>query len=266
LASRPAAAERAAVEQLLTLAEEYGARVHVVHVATGQALPALRAARHRGVAVSAESCPHYLTFAAEDIADGATAFKCAPPIRERQERDALWAGLTAGDLDMIATDHSPAPPSLKHLETGDFLRAWGGIASLQLALPVVWTAMASRGISLERLADWMSARPAALAGLDRIKGRIAPGFDADLVICDPDSEFLVDARSLFHRHSVTPYDGMRLRGRVRMTILGGEMIFEDGRLRRAPRGRLLLRGVSADERRAAPAFTPPVDTPGPAVV
>ena len=263
LASRPPAAECEAIELVCKLAQEYGARVHIVHVATAQALPILRAARERRVAVTAESCPHYLTFAAEDIADGATAFKCAPPIRERQEREGLWAGLAAGDLDLIATDHSPAPPSLKQLESGDFLRAWGGIASLQLAVPAVWTAMASRGLSLDRLAQWLSAGPAALAGLGRVKGQIAPGFDADFVIIDPDGEFVVDAQTLFHRHAVTPYDGMRLRGRVRMTILGGEMIYEDGRLRRLPGGRLLLRTTAGVEGRGGIPVAPSVDAPAP---
>jgi allantoinase len=266
LASRPPAAECAAIELVCALAHEYGARVHIVHVATAQALPILRAARARRVAVTAESCPHYLTFAAEDIADGATAFKCAPPIREQQEREALWAGLAAADLDLIASDHSPAPPSLKQLESGDFLSAWGGIASLQLALPAVWTAMACRGLAVDRLAHWLSAAPAALAGLDRLKGRIAPGFDADFAIIDPDAEFVVDARALYHRHAVTPYDGMRLRGRVRMTILAGEMIFEDGRLRRIPGGRLLLRTTGALDGRPEADAKAAVDAPGPTVV
>jgi allantoinase len=251
LASRPASSESAAIDLVVTLAQEYGARVHIVHVATAEALPILRAARARGVAVTAETCPHYLTFAAEDIADGATAFKCAPPIRDRVEREGLWTGLVAGDLDYIASDHSPTPPALKHLETGDFVRAWGGIASLQLLLPAVWTAMASRGLTLDHLASWLAARPAALAGVDRTKGRIAAGFDADLVVWDPDAEFVVDAHALFHRHAVTPYEGARLRGRVRMTLLGGEVIYEDGRMRRVPRGRLLLRTVGADDARPA---------------
>jgi allantoinase len=262
LASRPPASECAAIELLAGLAFEYGVRLHIVHVATPQALPILRTARERGVAITAETCPHYLSFAAEEIADGATSFKCAPPIRERADRDALRAALVTGDLDLIASDHSPAPPALKHLDSGDFLRAWGGIASLQLLLPAVWTSMAPRGTTLGPLARWLSERPAALAGLDRMKGRIAEGYDADLVIWDPEGETVVDARALQHRHPVTPYDGMRLRGRVCMTILGGERIFEDGRLRRAPRGRLLLRAVSGDDRRATAA----VDTPGTAVV
>jgi allantoinase len=260
LASRPPASECAAIDLVVTLAHECGARVHVVHVATAEALPILRAARLRGVAVTAETCPHYLTFAAEDIADGATAFKCAPPIRERAEREGLWAGLVAGDLDFVASDHSPSPLALKHTDTGDFLRAWGGIASLQLTLPVLWTAMAARGLALDHVADWLAARPAALAGLDRSKGRIAAGFDADLVVWDPDGEVVVDASRLQHRQAVTPYHGARLRGRVRMTLLGGELIFEDGRMRRVPRGRLLLRTVGHDEGR------PAVDTPGTAVV
>jgi allantoinase len=260
LASRPPASESAAIDLVVTLAHQYGARVHIVHVATAQALPILRAARARGVAVTAETCPHYLTFASEDIADGATAFKCAPPIRERVEREGLWAGLVAGDLDFVASDHSPAPPALKHLDTGDFVRAWGGIASLQLLLPAVWTAMVARGLSLDQLGRWLATRPAALAGVERTKGQIAAGFDADLVVWDPDAEFVVDAHALFHRHAVTPYQGARLRGRVRMTLLGGEVIFEEGRMRRVPRGRLLLRTVGADDSR------PRAGTPGTAVL
>jgi allantoinase len=238
LDSRPDVSEQAAIEMLVRLATEYGARVHIVHLASAEALPVIRAARAAGVALSVETCPHYLTFAAEEIADGATAFKCAPPIRSRANRDRLWAALVNGDIDLVATDHSPAPPALKHLDDGDFVRAWGGVASLQLGLPIVWTGAAARGVPIERLADWLAARPARLAGLPA-KGAIAVGRDADLVVFDPDSEWTVDAKTLHHRHPVTPYDGYRLRGQVLTTILRGVTVFDRGEVATAASGKTL---------------------------
>jgi allantoinase len=189
--------------------------------------------------VTVETCPHYLTFAAEDIADGATAFKCAPPIRARDHRERLWQALARGDIDLVATDHSPAPPALKCVSDGDFVRAWGGIASLQLGLAIVWTGASARGFAIHNLGRWMAASPARLAGLDGRKGIIAPGRDADFVIWDPDQETIVDTTTLYHRHPVTPYAGMRLRGRVVTTILRGEIIFREGECTPTARGRLL---------------------------
>ncbi len=241
LESRPDASEQGAIEMLVRLATELRARVHVVHLASAEALPAIRAARTAGVALSVETCPHYLTFAAEEIADGATAFKCAPPIRSRANRERLWQALAAGEIDFVATDHSPAPPALKRLADGDFLQAWGGIASLQLGLSVVWTGAAERGIPLERVADWLATRPAALAGLSAKKGAIAVGRDADLVVWDPDAETTVDAKMLYHRHPVTPYDGRRLRGRVLTTILRGTTVFDRGDFTSLPIGTTLRR-------------------------
>jgi allantoinase len=240
LDSRPDASEQAAIEMLVRLAVEYAARIHVVHLASAAALPQIRAARAAGVALSVETCPHYLTFAAEDIGDGATAFKCAPPIRSRRNRARLWEGLIAGDIDLVATDHSPAPPALKHLDDGDFLSAWGGVASLQLGLSIVWTGAAERRIALERVAEWLAERPAKLAGLPT-KGAIAVGRDADLVVWDPDAEWVVDARTLQHRHPVTPYDGRRVRGRVLTTILRGETVFDRGAFASVPTGTTLRR-------------------------
>jgi len=238
LESRPDVSEQSAIELLVRLAHEYRARVHIVHLASAAALTAIRAARAGGVALSVETCPHYLTFAAEEIADGATAFKCAPPIRSRANRDRLWAALVTGDIDFVATDHSPAPPALKHLEDGDFVSAWGGVASLQLGLSIVWTGAAERGLPLERLADWLATRPARLAGLPA-KGAIAVGRDADLAIFDPDREWIVDAKLLHHRHPVTPYDGRRLRGQVLTTILRGETVFDRGNCASVPTGTTL---------------------------
>lgn len=237
LNSRPPESERAAIALLVRLAHEYGVRVHIVHLATGSALRDLGAARSDGIAVTIETCPHYLTFASEDIAAGRTAFKCAPPIRSRAEREALWQGLSSNQIDLIATDHSPSPPVLKHLDAGDFVRAWGGIASLQIGLSAVWTGMCERGVPMDRLAAWMAAAPARLAGLTGTKGVITVGADADLAFWDPEAESVVVASTLYHRHPVTPYDGARLRGRVVTTFLRGEVVFDDGTCRGSPRGR-----------------------------
>jgi allantoinase len=240
LSSRPPASEQAAIDFLIRLARKYGARIHVVHLASAEALPSLDAARRAGLAISVETCPHYLTFDAEHIASGATAFKCAPPIREARHREGLWAGLADGRIDLIATDHSPAPPAVKSLGAGDFVAAWGGIASLQLGLCAVWTGAESRGIALERLATWLASAPAKLAGLDDRKGAIAPGCDADFVFFDPEATTVVNPSTLFHRHPITPYAGMRLRGRIHRTMLRGEMVFDEGHFPPASAGRPLL--------------------------
>ena len=214
LASRPPAAEVEAIRLVLRLAATARCRVHIVHLATADALPELRAARDRGESVTVETCPHYLTFAAEDIADGATEFKCAPPIREREQRERLWAALMAGDIDLVASDHSPCPPSMKRRERGEWMGAWGGIASLELGLGVMWTEARRRGATLEQIVRWMAERPAALAGLAGRVGAIVPGADADLVAFDPDAAWTVDATRLRQRHPVTPYAGRRIEGRV----------------------------------------------------
>jgi allantoinase len=232
LASRPPAAETRAVAGLIEAARETGARVHVVHVSAAAVLPLLRDAVADGVRISAETCPHYLTLAAEDVPAGATEFKCCPPVREAANRDALWAGLADGTLCCVVSDHSPCTVELKRFDTGDFAAAWGGLSSLQLSLPVVWTAAAARGLSLVDVARWMAERPAALAGLDA-KGVIAPGYDADLVEFAPDEEFTVDPARLLHRNPVSAYAGRTLRGVVRTTWLRGVPV--DG----SPRGRLL---------------------------
>jgi allantoinase len=239
LDSRPPASERAAVEMLTRLAREFAARIHVVHIASADALDALIQARHDGAAMSGETCPHYLSFAAANIADGATAFKCAPPIRSSDHRERLWQALATGEIDLVATDHSPSPPALKHLEDGDFIKAWGGIASLQLGLAAVWTGTAERGMPIERLPRWLASGPATLAGLAHAKGAIAAGRDADFVLWDPDAYSIVDPHALYHRHSVTPYAGARLRSRVHATMLRGELVFEDGKDFGTARGRLL---------------------------
>lgn len=237
VASRPPRAENQAVAAVLDAARATGARVHILHLSSAQSLPLLAAAKADGVRVSAETCPHYLTLTAEDVPDGATQFKCCPPIRDRANREALWAALGGGLIDCVVSDHSPCTPELKRLDVGDFAAAWGGIASLQLGLPVVWTDARTRGHSLLDLVRWMAQRPAEIAGLRR-KGRLAAGYDADLVAFDPDATFAVDPARLHHRHPLTPYAGRHLRGVVRGTWLRGEPFAADG----PPRGRLLSRG------------------------
>jgi allantoinase len=227
LRSRPPAAEQRAIGTLLDLAARTGARVHVLHLSSAAALPALTAARRRGVRVTAETCPHYLSFAASEIPDGATQFKCCPPIRDAANRDALWAGLRAGEIDCVVSDHSPCTAELKHPDTGDFAAAWGGIASLQLGLPAVWTAARSRGVPLTEVVAWIATAPAALAGLSR-KGALAVGRDADLCAFAPEESFVVDAAALEHRNPVSAYDGQRLTGVVRRTWLRGVPITGPG--------------------------------------
>ncbi|HEX7177619.1 MAG TPA: allantoinase AllB [Pyrinomonadaceae bacterium] len=242
LSSRPRAAEDEAVALLVRLCREMGARVHVVHHSSADALPLLRAAKEEGLPVTAETCPHYLSFAAEEIPDGATEFKCCPPVRERENRERLWDALGSGTLDMIVSDHSPCPEALKLREEGDFMRAWGGIASLQLRLPATWTEARKRGFDIEDLARWLCDAPARLAGFDGRKGRIAEGFDADFVVWDPEAEFRVEPSVIRHRHKLTPYLGRTLSGVVQATYLRGEKIYERGRdADGPPTGRLLAR-------------------------
>lgn len=240
LESRPRAAENEAIGMMIRLCREFGTRVHIVHLSSADALPMLAAARLEGLPISVETCPHYLHFAAETIPEGACQYKCAPPIRERANNDQLWGALDAGAISLVASDHSPCPPAMKQLGSGDFAAAWGGIASLQLGLPVMWTDAHARGLGVQRLADWMCAAPARLAGLTK-KGRIVAGGDADLVIFRPDEEFVVDPATLYHRHKVTPYAGAALRGVVATTYLRGRPVFEDGTVTATNTGRVLER-------------------------
>jgi allantoinase len=225
LASRPDEAELEAIDLLIGLAAEFDTPLHIVHLATARALPALQKARAAGLKITVETCPHYLWFTAEDTPDGATGLKCAPPIRDAANREALWQGLRDGVIDMIATDHSPCPPEMKDPETGRFDLAWGGISSLGLALPVVWTGLSKRGGGLEFLTKWLSTEPARLSGLTGRKGALAAGYDADLIVLEPDREWTVTAEELRFRHKSSPYLGARLRGRVLETYLRGECIF-----------------------------------------
>ncbi len=239
LKSRPRAAENLAITQLLDLARRTGCRVHVLHLSSADALPAIAAARADGVPVTVETCPHYLTITAEQIPDGATQYKCCPPIREAANRDLLWGGLRDGTIDLVVSDHSPSTIDLKRLDTGGFGEAWGGISSVQLGLPAVWSEARTRGFTLSDVSRWMSEAPARQVGLDR-KGGIAVGKDADFAVLAPGEEFVVDPRRLHHKHPITPYAGRTLAGVVRSTWLRGEPVD----LTAPPRGRLLTRGES----------------------
>jgi allantoinase len=229
LASRPDAAEVEAISLLIRLAEEFETPVHIVHLASAQALPLLAAARDKGIPITVETCTQYLWFAAEEIPDGATEFKCAPPIRGVANREALWGALSGGLIDMVTTDHSPCPPAMKRRDEGRWDLAWGGISSLGLALPVMWTAMVRRGLGssagLESLGEWMAATPARLAGLTGQKGSFAAGADADIVVFDPDAEWTVARESLHFRHKLSPYLGAELRGQVLETWLRGTPVY-----------------------------------------
>jgi len=243
LASRPREAENDAIALLLRLCREFKTHVHIVHLSSSDAIPQLHQAKLEGLALSAETCPHYLTFAAEEIPDRATEFKCAPPIREGENREKLWAALRDRTIDLIASDHSPCRPEMKLSQTGDFLRAWGGISSLQLDLPAVWTGARSRGYSVTDLALWLCRQPARLAGLEKHKGSIAVGCDADFAIWNPDAMFRVEPAQLHHRHKITPYAGRELAGVVETTFLRGRKVFERGEFQSSLVGQVLRRGI-----------------------
>jgi allantoinase len=245
LASRPRQWEHDAIDLMIRLCREHPCDVHIVHVSSADAIPRLEVARGSGLPLTTETCPHYLSFASEEIPDGDTRFKCAPPIREGQNRERLWEGLRRGTIDFVVSDHSPSIPAVKCLAAGDFQKAWGGIASLQLGLPVVWTEAVKRGFGLPDVTEWMCRRPARFVGLGGRKGRIAPGYEADLVVWNPDEEFTVARQMLFHKHPVTPYEGRSLHGVVEITILRGRKVYQHGLIPGIPEGRVILRGVSA---------------------
>jgi allantoinase len=237
LKSRPDEAELSAIRLLIGLCREFRFHLHIVHLATSDGLALLRAAREEGLPVSVETCPHYLYASGETIPDGATLWKCAPPIRGAANREKLWQGLRDGVIDLVATDHSPCPPAMKRLDEGNFKTAWGGISSLSVALPVMWTQASRRGFALTDIARWMSEGPARLAGLQDCKGRIAAGYDADFLVFEPEREFTVTSDRLHHRHPVSPYVGEKLRGVIKETYLRGRPVFSDGKFAGEPRGR-----------------------------
>ncbi|MEP7149382.1 MAG: allantoinase AllB [Acidobacteriota bacterium] len=240
LRSRPRTAEDQAIALMIDLCRETGTRVHIVHHSSSDALGLLRRARSEGLPITVETCPHYLTFAAEDIADGDTHFKCCPPVRERENREKLWEAVADGTIDMIVSDHSPCTPELKKQDSGDFMDAWGGVSALQFSLPVMWTNFRARGFGLDDMTRLMSEAPAKLAGLENRKGKLAAGFDADIVVWEPDERFTLRPELIEHRHKLTPYAGMELYGSVRTTYVGGTEVFANGAFPNTIVGKLIV--------------------------
>lgn len=241
LASRPEIWEDDAVAMMIRLCEEFNCRTHIVHLSSAGSLNQLAAAKARNLPITVETGPHYLFFNAEEVPDGATQFKCAPPIRSKTNNEKLWKALGSGLIDFVATDHSPAPPDLKQLQSGDFTTAWGGIASLQFSLPVLWTAAKKRGFELTDLARWLCENPAKLTGLENRKGKIAKGYDADLVVLAPEKTFTVIETNTHHRHKTSPYLGLELVGVVEQTYLRGKLVYDQGEFTREKEGRIILR-------------------------
>jgi allantoinase len=240
LRSRPRSMEDAAVALMIELCRETGARVHIVHHSSSDSLGLLRDARSEGLPITVETCPHYLTLASEDIPDGSTHFKCCPPVRERENREKLWEAVSNGTIDMIVSDHSPCTPELKKQETGDFMDAWGGISALQFSLPVMWTNFKARGFDLTDLTRLMSEAPAKLAGLEDRKGKLEPGYDADIVVWEPNEAFTVNRELVYHRHKLTPYSGLELYGRVETVYVGGRVVYDRGEFASEPAGKLIF--------------------------
>ncbi|OQP52013.1 allantoinase [Niastella yeongjuensis] len=239
LLSRPRQWEDDAIALMIRLCEQYQCRVHIVHLSSAGSIEQIKQARQKGLPVTVETAQHYLYFNAEEIPDAQTAFKCAPPIREKENNEQLWQALQEDTIDFVATDHSPAPPAMKEISSGNLMKAWGGIASLQLALPVLWTAARKRNIPVTRMAQWLCEKPALLPGLQKSKGRIAKGFDADFVVWDPNKQFRVTAEALHHKHKITPYMNQELYGVVEQTWLAGQLIFERGRFPVLNKGKII---------------------------
>ncbi len=238
LASRPKKWEDDAIALMIRLCEEFNCRTHIVHLSSADPAEQIMKAKHRGLPLTVETCQHYLYFTAEDIPDGRTEFKCAPPIRERANNERIWQALKEGIIDFVATDHSPAPPEMKELVSGDFMKAWGGISSLQFALPVLWTAANRHGVDLSDIAKWLCENPAKLPQL-KTKGKIEKGYDADLIVWNPEEKIMVKENMILHRHKITPYLGEELSGVVKQTWLNGEKVFDEGKFLHLNKGRVL---------------------------
>ena len=241
LLSRPKEWEDEAIALMIQLCEQYQCRVHIVHLSSANSIEQIKRAKQKGLPITVETAQHYLYFNAEEIPDAQTAFKCAPPIREKENNEQLWRALQQGIIDFVATDHSPAPPDMKEIGSGNLMKAWGGIASLQLALPVLWTAARKRNIPVTNMAKWLCEKPALLPGLQTQKGKIARGFDADLVVWDPDKQFTVTEEQLHHKHKITPYLNQELYGVVTQTWLGGQLIFDRGTFPVLNKGKIITR-------------------------
>ncbi len=241
LESRPRKWEDDAIQLMLNLCKEYNCPVHIVHLSSADMVPEIKRAVAAAIPFTVETCPHYLTFAAEEIPDGDTRFKCAPPIRERENREKLWAALREGVIQIVVSDHSPCTPNLKFIDEGDLKKAWGGISSLQFRLPVVWTEASKRGFSLTDIAEWLCKRPAEFLGMSHHKGSLIAGYDADIVVWDPQKRFEITAQAIEHKHKVTPYSGRELQGVVHRTYLSGRPVYENGKVVAEPIGKLLMR-------------------------
>jgi len=239
LSSRPKKWEDDAIALMIRLCEEYDCRTHIVHLSSADSIPQIAKAKEKGLPLTVETGQHYLFFYAEEIKDGQTAFKCAPPIREKANNEKLWQALKKGIIDFVATDHSPAPPDMKEITSGNFMTAWGGISSIQFALPVLWTAAKKNGAGLKDIANWLAAKPSLLPGLQETKGQIAKGFDADFVVWNPDESFIVTEELIQHRHKITPYSGRQLYGLVEQTWMAGEKVFDHGKYLHLNRGKIL---------------------------
>ena len=240
LNSRPKKWEDDAIAMMIRLCEEFNCRTHIVHLSSADSLAQIAKAKQKGLPLTVETGQHYLYFTAEEIKDGQTQFKCAPPIREKENNDKLWQALKDGLIDFVATDHSPATPSLKEIESGNFMKAWGGIASIQFALPVLWTAAKKRNCTFSDMAKWLCENPAKLIGKQNSKGKIEKGFDADLIVVDDEKTFVVDESCCHHKHKVSPYMGETLYGVVEQTYLAGEKVYEDGKFIKLNKGKIIL--------------------------
>lgn len=240
LKSRPKSWEDNAIKLMIDLCRETGAHVHIVHLSSANSVEQIRKAKQEGSPLTVETAPHYLFFNAEEIRDGATQYKCAPPIREKENNEQLWKALIDGITDFIATDHSPAPPSMKEIESGNFKKAWGGIAGLQFSLPAVWTKMKEKNIPVERILKWLCENPSKLCGLNSSKGKIEKRYDADIVVWNPNEKFIVEEKNIQHRHKITPYLNRELCGVVEQTYIGGEKVFDKGSFINLNKGKILL--------------------------
>ncbi|MDB5224249.1 MAG: allB [Chitinophagaceae bacterium] len=241
LASRPRKWEDDAIALMIRLCEEFNCHVHIVHLSSSDSIEQIAKAKQKGLPLTVETGQHYLYFNAEDIKDGQTQFKCAPPIREKENNDKLWQALKDGVIDFVATDHSPATPDLKDLQSGDFMKAWGGIASLQFALPVLWTAAIKRSCSLNDITKWLCENPSKLVSKGKSKGRIAKGYDADVAVWDEKKSFTVTEDIIQHKHTITPYLNQELSGVVEQTYLSGEKVFDTGKFLHLNKGKIILR-------------------------
>jgi allantoinase len=238
--SRPRKWEDDAIALMIRLCEEFNCRVHIVHLSSSNSIEQIVKAKEKGLPLTVETAQHYLYFNAEDIHDGQTQFKCAPPIREKENNEKLWQALKEGIIDFVATDHSPAPPSTRELKSGDFIKAWGGIASLQFALPVLWTAARKQNCSIVDILKWLSERPAVLLGIQKSKGKIQKGFDADLVVWNAEKQFTVTEEIIHHKHKITPYLNEKLYGAVEQTYLRGIKVFDNGKFTKLNLGQIIL--------------------------